>query len=66
MNATPFIGFGYDLRNGPEPGSQLIDERLTANVNLSVVNQSRSTAAITILIIVVALTMTEKIVTTLL
>jgi hypothetical protein len=46
MNATPFMGFGYDLGNGPEPGTQFVNERLTYNVGLQLVYQSRATATI--------------------
>jgi hypothetical protein len=46
LNATPFMGFGYDLGNGPEPGTQFVNERLTYNVGLQLVYQSRATATI--------------------
>jgi len=46
LNATPFLGFGYDIGNGPEPGTQFIDERLTYNIGMQLVYQSRITATI--------------------
>jgi hypothetical protein len=46
FNMTPFVALGYDLGNGPEPGSQFIDERLTASVGVRVTYQNRAQATL--------------------
>jgi hypothetical protein len=48
FNTTPYFGMGYDIGNGPEPGSQFIDERLTVAVGVRVTYQNRAQATFTI------------------
>ncbi|MGK0247281.1 MAG: hypothetical protein ACI910_000003 [Oleispira sp.] len=47
FNTTPYVGMGYDIGNGPEPGSQFIDERLTVAVGIRVTYQNRAQATFT-------------------
>jgi hypothetical protein len=47
FNMTPYVGMGYDIGNGPEPGSQFIDERLTVAVGVRVTYQNRAQATFT-------------------
>jgi hypothetical protein len=47
FNTTPYVGAGYDIGNGPEPGSQFIDERLTLAVGIRVTYQNRAQATFT-------------------
>jgi hypothetical protein len=35
VNITPILSLGYDKGNGPEPGSQFIDDRITTGLGLS-------------------------------
>jgi hypothetical protein len=47
VNMTPYGALAYDLGNGPEPGSQFLDERLTASFGVKFVYQNRAQATVT-------------------
>jgi hypothetical protein len=42
VNMTPNVAISYDQGNGPEPGSQFIDERLTTAVGVKFVYQNQT------------------------
>ena len=42
VNMTPTLAVSYDKGNGPEPGAQFIDERLTTAVGVKFVYQNRT------------------------
>jgi hypothetical protein len=46
VNMKPNIALSYDKGNGPEPGSQFIDERLTAAVGVSFLYQNRTKVSV--------------------
>jgi hypothetical protein len=46
VNMKPNVALSYDKGNGPEPGSQFIDERLTAAVGVSFLYQNRTKVSV--------------------
>lgn len=46
VNMTPNIAISYDLGNGPEPGAQFIDERLTTAVGVKFVYQNQTQVSV--------------------
>ncbi|MDF1762935.1 MAG: DUF1302 family protein, partial [Oleibacter sp.] len=42
MNVTPNVSIAYDKGNGPEPGSQFIDDRLTVGVGATMLYQNQT------------------------
>ena len=42
VNVTPHVAVSYDMGNGPEPGAQFIDERLTTAVGVRFVYQNQT------------------------
>ena len=46
INVSPRVSLAYDQGNGPEPGSQFIDDRLTTALSVSFVYQNRTSVDI--------------------
>jgi len=46
INMTPKMSLAYDIGNGPEPGSQFIDERLVASVGVNFVYLNRTQVSV--------------------
>jgi hypothetical protein len=46
VNMTPKMSLAYDVGNGPEPGSQFIDERLVASVGVNFVYLNRTQVSV--------------------
>lgn len=46
VNMTPNIAVSYDLGNGPEPGAQFINERLTTAVGVKFVYQNQTQVSV--------------------
>ena len=46
VNMTPKVSLAYDIGNGPEPGSQFIDERLVASVGVRFVYLNQTQVSI--------------------
>jgi len=46
INVTPKLSLAYDKGNGPEPGAQFIDDRLTTGVSVSFVYQNQTSVDI--------------------
>jgi len=46
VNMTPNLAISYDHGNGPEPGAQFIDERLTTSVGVKFVYQNQTQVSV--------------------
>lgn len=46
VNMTPNIAFSYDKGNGPEPGAQFIDDRLTTALGVKFVYQNQTQVSV--------------------
>ncbi len=46
VNMTPNVAISYDSGNGPEPGSQFIDERLTTAIGVRFVYQNQTQVSV--------------------
>lgn len=46
VNMTPNVAISYDSGNGPEPGSQFIDERLTSAIGVRFVYQNQAQVSV--------------------
>lgn len=46
VNVTPTFSLAYDQGNGPEPGTQFVDDRLTAGLGLGFVYRNRTSVDI--------------------
>lgn len=46
VNMTPNLAISYDVGNGPEPGSQFIDQRLTTSLGVKFVYQNQTQVSV--------------------
>lgn len=46
VNVTPNMAVSYDMGNGPEPGAQFINERLTTSVGVNFVYQNQTQVSV--------------------
>jgi hypothetical protein len=46
INVTPTFAVSYDQGNGPEPGAQFIDERLTTALGVKFVYQNQTQVSV--------------------
>ena len=46
VNMTPNVAISYDAGNGPEPGAQFVDQRLTTAVGVKFVYQNQTQVSV--------------------